>query len=157
MICVCEDHAQDDSEPEIYLAAVGLDGTAIVDRLVFGNDFYSAPRVSPDGSQLAWLTWNHPDMPWDRTELWIGQIKEDGSIGSRSLIAGGSDDVISQSRFSPDGKIYFLAEKTGWLNLNRWTAGHAEAQVRFTLRGANSRTLSWPAGRISGALANSPC
>jgi hypothetical protein len=68
IICICQDHTNNDKEPENYLAAIDIRGKQTVQKLVSGNDFYSSPQVKPDGSQLAWITWNHPDMPWDYTE-----------------------------------------------------------------------------------------
>jgi dipeptidyl aminopeptidase/acylaminoacyl peptidase len=127
MICVCEDHTNNDKEPENCLAAVSLDGIGRVQKLVFGNDFYSSPRINPDGSLLAWLTWNHPNMPWDYTELWVGQIRQDGTIGNPMHIAGGKDESICQPLYSPDGTLYFISERTGWWNLYRWKDGSVEA------------------------------
>ena len=126
MICVCQDHTKNDKEPENYLAAIDIHGTGQVRKLISGNDFYSSPRVSPDGSRLAWLTWNHPNMPWDYTELWVGEIEEDGSIGNTVRLAGGSDESICQPKYSPDGTLYFISEKTGWWNLYRWRDGLIE-------------------------------
>ena len=75
LIAVCEDHTQDDHEPANRIVAVSLaDGK--VTTLVEGADFYSNPRISPDGKQLAWLAWNHPNMPWDGTELFVAPIAE---------------------------------------------------------------------------------
>jgi dipeptidyl aminopeptidase/acylaminoacyl peptidase len=126
IICVCEDHTKNDKEPENFIAAVGLsDGK--VTRLVSGNDFYSSPRISPDGSQLAWTTWNHPNMPWDYTELWIAGISGDGSIIDPVKLAGGSNEWVSEPKYSPDGVLYFLSERTGWLNLYRYGNGNIES------------------------------
>ncbi len=74
--CVQEDHTGG-GEPINTLVRIDLSGgdTAVI---VSGNDFYSSPRLSPDGSLLAWLTWNHPNMPWDGTELWVGRLNDDG-------------------------------------------------------------------------------
>ena len=96
--CVREDHT---SQGEAINTVVSIDlktenaGTTIVS----GNDFYSSPRLSLDGSQLAWLTWNHPNMPWDGTELWIGKLNEDGSVGNARRVAGG----FTNRSFSPSG------------------------------------------------------
>ena len=76
--------------------------------LVEGADFYSDPIVSPDGKFLAWLQWNHPNMPWDGTELWVAVINPDGSIGSREKIAGGAEESIFQPEWSPDGALFFV-------------------------------------------------
>ena len=75
--------------------------------LVEGNDFYSSPRVSPDGTQLAWLTWNHPNMPWDGCELWVGEFGEDGTLASTRWVAGGAAESIFQPEWSPDGVLVF--------------------------------------------------
>lgn len=126
IVCVCQDHTENDKEPENYLAATGIGDTPGFQKLVSGNDFYSTPRMSPDGLQLAWLTWNHPNMPWDYTELWVGHIKEDGSVGDSVKVAGGGDDSICQPKYSPDGTLYFISERTGWWNLYRWNRGIVE-------------------------------
>lgn len=126
IICVCEDHTDNDKEPVNSLAGITTDGTGPVQKLVSGNDFYSSPRVSPDGSHIVWLTWNHPNMPWDYTELYVGEIKEDGAICNSVLVAGGSNESICQPRYSPDGTLYFISEKTGWWNLYRWRDGRVE-------------------------------
>jgi hypothetical protein len=79
--CVREDHSLS-GEPVNTIVRVDLASgkSAIV---VSGNDFYSSPRLSPDGSRFAWLTWNHPNMPWDGTEIWVGKLGDDGSIGKK--------------------------------------------------------------------------
>jgi dipeptidyl aminopeptidase/acylaminoacyl peptidase len=87
--------------------------------LVSGADFYSDPIVSPDGRSLAWLQWNHPNMPWDGTELWTATLKPDGSLGAREKVAGGVDESIFQPEWSPDGVLHFVSDRTGWWNLYR--------------------------------------
>ena len=126
IVCVCEDHQRNDNEPANSLVGISLDGTGRVVPLVSGNDFYSSPCISPDGSRLAWLTWNHPNMPWDSTELWVGEITKSGSISHAVLVAGGSDESICQPRYAPDGMLYFISERTGWWNLYRWRGDHIE-------------------------------
>jgi dipeptidyl aminopeptidase/acylaminoacyl peptidase len=100
-----------------------LDGEGETQVLVSGNDFYSSPRLSPDGKQLAWLTWNHPNMPWDGTELWVAQLRADGSLGQRQQVAGGVDESVFQPQWSPDGVLYFVSDQSGWWNLYRAQAG----------------------------------
>ena len=90
------------------------------DVLVEGADFYSDPIVSPDGRFLAWLEWRHPNMPWDGTELWVAMFKPDGSIGAREHVAGGRSESIFQPEWAPDGRLYFVSDRTGWWNLYRW-------------------------------------
>jgi len=126
IICVREDHTEPGREAVNTLVSLALDGGNGGQVLVSGNDFYSSPRLSPDGSRLAWLTWNHPNMPWNTTELWVGEIREDGSLGNAEQVAGGIDESIFQPEFSPDGTLYFVSDRTGWWNLYRWHNGHIE-------------------------------
>ncbi len=123
IICVCEDHRISDLEPGNMLVSISLDGRSASQPLVSGNDFYSSPRISPDGTQLAWLTWNHPNMPWDGTELWIGKFGEDGSIIESKCVTGNTKESIFQPEWSPDGILHFVSDKTGWWNLYRWEGG----------------------------------
>lgn len=126
LICVCEDHTSEEDEPENGLVSIDLD-TGRVAPLALGSDFYSSPRLSPDGSQLAWLTWNHPDMPWDSTQLWLATVNGDGSLSEPKTIAGGTDESVCEPKWSPDGTLYFSSDRTGWWNLYRYTqAGSIE-------------------------------
>jgi len=120
IICVREDHTNAESEAVNTLVSLNLNDSDGGQILVSGNDFYSSPQLSPDGSQLAWLTWNHPYMPWDSAELWVAEIKESGSLGHTERIAGGIDESVTQPRYSPDGTLYFISDQTGWWNLYRW-------------------------------------
>jgi dipeptidyl aminopeptidase/acylaminoacyl peptidase len=118
LIAVREDHTTGDAEPENTIVAIALDGSS--ERvLVSGADFYSDPILSPDGRQLAWLQWRHPNMPWDETELWVGTIDGTGAIREQSRVAGGSGESIFQPEWSPDGQLYFVSDRTGWWNLYR--------------------------------------
>ncbi|HWS82748.1 MAG TPA: prolyl oligopeptidase family serine peptidase [Ktedonobacteraceae bacterium] len=122
LICVCEDHTKTGDEAVNTLVSISLasDGRNGLQTLTSGNDFYSTPRLSPDGSRLAWLTWNHPNMPWDGSELWIGELDTDGSIKRSECIAGGPEESIFQPEWSPDGVLYFISDRSGWWNLYRW-------------------------------------
>jgi dipeptidyl aminopeptidase/acylaminoacyl peptidase len=126
MICIREDHTAV-SEPVNAIVALGLDDGSDAVVLVQGNDFYSTPRLSPDGAQLAWLTWNHPNMPWDGTELWVGTLAADGSIAAAELVAGGTEESIFQPEWSPDGVLHFVSDRTGWWNLYRRRDGQDQA------------------------------
>jgi len=119
MICVREDHTVPDREAVNTLVSLDLEGDDGGQVLVSGNDFYSSPRLSPDGSRLAWLTWNHPNMPWDGTELWVAEMKADGSLTGAERVAGGIDESIFQPEWSPDGILHFVSDRTGWWNLYR--------------------------------------
>ncbi len=91
--------------------------------LAEGADFYAAPRVSPDGKRLAWVEWNHPNMPWVCTELWVAEFAGDGGLGERRKIAGGADELVCQPQWSPDGVLYLISDRNGWWNLYRCDAG----------------------------------
>ena len=94
--------------------------------LVSANNFYASPRLSPDGSQLTWLTWNHPNMPWDGAELWVGKLNEHESINEAVRVAGGVNESIFQPEWSPDGTLYFVSDRSGWWNIYRWRDGKVE-------------------------------
>jgi dipeptidyl aminopeptidase/acylaminoacyl peptidase len=125
IFCVCEDHAGA-GEAANTIARVNLAGESTKVAVVSGNDFYSSPRLNPDGSRLAWLAWNHPNMPWDGTELWVGRLDEGGSVVDRSKVAGGEDESICQPAWSPDSVLHFVSDRTGWWNLYRWCDGAIE-------------------------------
>ena len=128
LICIIEDSSDPDREPVNAIAAVDLD-TGNVSTLVGGNDFYSSPRLSPNGDRLAWLTWNHPNMPWDGTELWVADVLNDGTIANPQRVAGGVTESIGQPLWSPDGILTFVSDRTGWWNLYRWVNGDIKAIV----------------------------
>ena len=118
LIAVREDHRQSDQQADNSIVAISIkDGTTTV--IAWGNDFYSSPRLSPDGSRLAWLTWNHPNMPWDGCELWCGDLATDGLVVNQELIAGGLRESIFQPEWSPDGVLHFVSDRTGWWNIYR--------------------------------------
>ncbi|MCO5220014.1 MAG: S9 family peptidase [Thermomicrobiales bacterium] len=122
LIAVREDHSTGAKEAVNSIGTIPLDGSMTGDVLIGGHDFFANPRVSPDGTQLAWLSWDHPNMPWDGCELWVGSIGADGTIGNQRLVAGGRDESIFQPTWSPDGTLYFASDRTGWWNIYRDTA-----------------------------------
>ncbi len=126
MVCVREDHTVAGKEAVNTLVSLDLQRGGAGGVLASGNDFYSSPRVNPDGSRLAWLTWNHPNLPWDGTELWVGVLQADGTMGETELVAGGADESIFQPEWSPDGALYFVSDRSGWWNLYRWRGGRVE-------------------------------
>ena len=124
LICVVEDHHGATVVNDIR--AIPLGGGAPV-TLVSGNDFYSTPRVSPDGKSLLWLTWNHPNMPWDGCELWVARLDESGMPRDARLIAGGRAESIFQPSWSPESIVHFTSDRTGWWNLYRWDDNGVDA------------------------------
>jgi dipeptidyl aminopeptidase/acylaminoacyl peptidase len=129
LICVREDHTQEGHEAVNTLIELPLHGDAEGGRvLVQGNDFYATPRLSPDGMRLAWLTWNHPNMPWDGTGLWIADVQASGALANVRFVAGGENESIFQPEWSPDGMLHFISDRTGWWNLYRWRELQSPAQ-----------------------------
>lgn len=126
LICVREDHRPTNREAENTLVSIDLVRGGEGEVLVAGNDFYSSPRVSPEGSRLAWLTWKHPNMPWDGTELWVGELTANGSLARAEHVAGGEAESIFHPQWSSDRSLYFVSDRTGWWNLSRWREGQVE-------------------------------
>jgi len=125
LICIREDHSDKAREAVNTIVAVTIyDGSSRT--LAEGNDFYSNPRLSPDGSNLAFITWNHPNMPWDGCELWVAQVQGDGSLGQIALVSGGPEESIVQPEWSPGGVLHFISDRDGWWNLYRWREGNVE-------------------------------
>jgi dipeptidyl aminopeptidase/acylaminoacyl peptidase len=118
LVGVREDHTAGETYPVNTLCALGADGSQMV--LDDSYDFYSSPRISPDGRQIAWLCWDHPRMPWQGTELWLAEIAPDGTLANGRLVAGGEHESICQPEWSPDGTLYFVSDRSGWWNLHRF-------------------------------------
>ena len=123
IIAVCEEHEGDsgEQEPENYLVAVSLNTeNPSVTKLETGADFYAYPRISPDQKTLCWIQWQHPNMPWDCTQLWQASINSDGSLTDKTLVAGASNnESIFQPQWSPDNQLYFVSDRNNWWNIYR--------------------------------------
>ena len=125
--CVREDHTGGGRDAINTLVKINLEGDSSGELIVSGNDFYSSPRLSPNEDRLAWLSWNHPNMPWDGTELWVGELDEAGRIAGARIIAGGQSESIFQPEWSPGGVLHFVSDRTGWWNLYRASDGGVES------------------------------
>ena len=121
LYAVREDHTDEGREAVNTIVTLSLEGANEDGGRVIasGNDFYSTPRVSPDGKQFAWLTWNHPNMPWDGCELWVGDLNADGTVGDSRRVAGGPEESIFQPEWSPSGTLYFVSDRNNWWNVYR--------------------------------------
>ncbi|WP_310489999.1 prolyl oligopeptidase family serine peptidase [Chamaesiphon sp. VAR_69_metabat_338] len=119
LICVQEEH--DSTELEALNTIVSIDLKAPHEAIVLvgGCDFYAAPRLNADGSKLAWLSWNHPNLPWDGTNLQVATVN-DGYLSAPALVAGGARETIFQPQWASDDTLYFVSDRTGWGNLYRW-------------------------------------
>jgi dipeptidyl aminopeptidase/acylaminoacyl peptidase len=114
IVCVRETHGE--GEPVNEIVSLPLDGSAEPQVLAGGRDFYSFPRISPDGEWLAWTCWDHPNMPWDGTELWVAPLADSGE---ERLVAGGPEESVFQPEWGPDGRLHFVSDRDGWWNLYR--------------------------------------
>ena len=122
IVCVREDHSGD-GEPVNTIVGVDSEGREQQRVLFSGSDFCAAPRVSPDGTRLAWLAWDHPNMPWDGTRLMLAEVLADGSLGEPEVVAGGADESVLLPLWSPEGELHFVSDRNGWWNLYRWSNG----------------------------------
>lgn len=119
LICVQEEHDSADFEPLNTIVSIDLNKPDDIQVMAGGCDFYAAPRLSPDGSRLAWLSWNHPNLPWDGTNLQVANIVN-GYLSAPSLIAGGANQAIFQPQWAGNDTLYFVSDRTGWGNLYCW-------------------------------------
>ena len=119
LIAVGEQHHPERQHPENMLVAISLDAASWgrMQRLLRGQDFYASPRLSPDGAQLAYVSWSLPDMPWDESVLAIAEIGADGNAGRSRRIAGGKGTAASEPVWLPNGHLVFLWDRSGFDNL----------------------------------------
>ncbi|MDN5916340.1 MAG: S9 family peptidase [Pseudonocardia sp.] len=131
MVAIREHHpSQGCPATEVRNEIVRLDARSPSDPqvLVTGPDFVAAPRISPGGEALAWLSWDHPSMPWDDTLLTVRDLES----GEETVVAGGRGESVTEPRWQRDGSLTFLSDRTGWWNLYRWLPGSdIEALVRI--------------------------
>ncbi|MEI9984146.1 MAG: hypothetical protein WDN69_13635 [Aliidongia sp.] len=127
VLAVREDHRdRPETDPEAAIIALPFDAQGPGTVLLRGPDFLAAPRLSPDGSRLAWIEWDHPNMPWDGTRLKLVALDADGRPEAAALIAGQEPEAIVQPLFAPDGTLHFSSDRTGWWNLYAWRDGAVE-------------------------------
>ncbi len=117
---VREDHHGDSVKNELVMIDVENKKITVVAE---GFDFYSFPRVSPGGNRICWTAWNHPQMPWDGTELWVADIRADGTFAAEHKVCGSEDESIYQPSWSNDGVLHFISDRSGWWNLYSFRDG----------------------------------
>jgi len=125
IICVREDHSFPDAEAVNTIVSLSLDGPNEDGGtiLVSGTDFVSSPCLNAPGDHLAWLSWNHPNMPWDGSELWSASIADDGTLADIQRVAGGARESIFQPGWDDDDRLVFVSDRSGWWNLYRTDEG----------------------------------
>lgn len=120
------EHHEPGKTVENFLAFIDLK-SGKYQKIASGYDFYSSPAISPDERHIAWISWNHPFMPWTNTELWVADIDKEGFITNQKQIAGKIPEAIFQPQWSPDGILYFVSDRSkGWWNLHRYHNGIIE-------------------------------
>jgi dipeptidyl aminopeptidase/acylaminoacyl peptidase len=153
VVCVRERDAE--PEPVNEIVSLPLEGGEEPEVLAGGRDFYASPRISADGTWLAWICWDHPNMPWDGTELWVAPFEDSGE---ERLIAGGREESIFQPEWGPDGRLYFASDRDGWWNLYRANepgtelSGEEGALVQLTEERADFAHPQWLFGGATYAF-----
>lgn len=150
LLAVREDHSNNSHHPDASIISIQLH-TGTISTLAKGADFYSNPRLSPDGKQLSYLRWHHPQMPWDGTECVLAQLDPSGNIVEEHTIAGGTNESIFQPQWSPDNQLYFVSDRSNWWNIYRWTGSAVEAV--FTMD-AEFATPQWVFGMSTYGFIN---
>ena len=125
IVCVRESHGE--GEPVNQLVVLPTDGSSEPRVISTGRDFYAAPRPSPDGTRLAWMAWDHPHMPFEGTDLCVGDLAADGSVSNSRRVAGSEQESIFQPEWGPEGDLYFVSDRTGWSNLYVERGGEVHA------------------------------
>ena len=142
MVWVRERHVDDGSVVN-ELVRIPLDGSREPEIVASGHDFYATPRFSPDGKRLAFLAWDQPRMPWDGTEVFVAEVRGDGSLADPVAVAGGPEESIFQPAWSPSGVLHFVSDRTGWWNLY---AAEADGVRALAPRAEEFGTPSWVFG-----------
>ncbi|XP_022137390.1 uncharacterized protein LOC111008851 [Momordica charantia] len=153
-ITIQEDGRQSSLNPITTVVSVKLDGKEIDDPkvLVEGNDFYAFPRVDPKGERIAWIEWGHPNMPWDKSELWVGYLSENGEVYKRVCVAGGDSKLVespTEPKWSAHGELFFITDReSGFWNLYKWFEANNEVAPVYSLNAEFSQPL-WVFGTNS--------
>jgi dipeptidyl aminopeptidase/acylaminoacyl peptidase len=118
--CIREHHAGSSAlDVRNEIVRIAAHAPSEPEVLVTGPDFVAAPRISLDGSSLAWVQWDHPSMPWDDTQLLVRDLR----TGEETVVAGGHGESVFEPRWKEDGSLWFISDRTDWWNLYRWVPG----------------------------------
>lgn len=147
LFCVREDHTAG-GEPQNAIVVVSTAGGDAGTVLFGASDFVAYPRVSPDGRHIAWIAWNHPDMPFDATTLYVAELT-DGGLSQVQAIAGGPRESVVEPRWDADGTLYFISDASGWWNLYRFRQGQRQQVLAIE---AELASPLWTLGQSSYTL-----
>ncbi|CAN0922225.1 Dipeptidyl aminopeptidase BIII [Linum grandiflorum] len=156
-LTVREDCRESSTNGTTTIVAVGLNGKDIKEPtvLVSGNDFYAFPRLDPKGERMAWIEWGHPNMPWDKSELWVGYISEKGEIYKRTCVAGYDPSLVespTEPKWSSNGELFFVTDReSGFWNIYKWIESENSVQKVYSLDAEFSKPL-WVFGSSSYVL-----
>jgi dipeptidyl aminopeptidase/acylaminoacyl peptidase len=167
LISVREDH-RSDGEAINAIVAIDLNGNQSGKILITGADFYAYPRPNAPANKLAWIAWDHPNMPWDNVGLFIADVDAQGEVINAKRVNEGFDESVLDLKWSAKGDLHFIADRSGWWNLYRFdgcetravTALEAElagplwglGQSNYALLDDNTAIISY-SGAEGGALA----
>jgi dipeptidyl aminopeptidase/acylaminoacyl peptidase len=147
LFCVREDHTGG-GEPKNAIVVVdtteGGPGRVLFD----GSDFVAYPRVSPDGRRIAWVAWDHPNLPWDTTTLYVADLTDSGLSGITALTTG-TDESVVEPRWDTDGTLYFVSDRSNWWNLYRYKDHRVSPVFAFE---AEIASPLWTLGQSNYAL-----
>lgn len=146
-VTVMEDRRKDSLNSTTTIAAINLSGSDVHEPkvLISGNDFYAFPRIDQNKKRIAWIEWSHPNMPWDKSELWVGYFAESGDLTKRVCIAGGNRLLIespSEPKWSPKGELFFVTDRgSGFWNIYKWVEQTNEIVPVYSLDAEFTRPL----------------
>ena len=147
LFCVREDHTRG-GEPKNTIVVLDTTAGGPGKVLFEGSDFVAYPRVSADGRRIAWIAWDHPNMPWDTTTLYVANLTGSG-LSEITAVAGGSEESVVEPRWDADGTLYFVSDRSNWWNLYRHEGGHVTPVFSFE---AEIASPLWTLGQSNYAL-----
>ncbi|XP_057469014.1 uncharacterized protein LOC130758197 [Actinidia eriantha] len=159
-VTVREDGREDHLNPTTTIVSIELNDQNIQEPevLIGGNDFYAFPRLDPKGGRIAWIEWGHPNMPWDKSELWVGYFSENGHICKRICVAGGDPALVespTEPKWSSKGELLFITDRrSGFWNIYKWIESDNKVLPVYSLDAEFSRPL-WAFGLNSYQLLQS--
>ncbi|OIV93417.1 hypothetical protein TanjilG_02954 [Lupinus angustifolius] len=146
-VSVREDRRESSLNPPTTIVSIALGSNDVQEPeiLVGGSDFYAFPRLDSKGERIAWIQWSHPNMPWDKSELWVGYISENGEIYKRVCVAGSDPSLVespTEPKWSPDGDLFFITDrKNGFWNIHKWIDSENKVSPIYTLDAEFARPL----------------